>query len=93
MRNNEETQEIIISAKFRCHKSRSHTEWASPPQSRSPLDLTVNPPCGFSRVQGKGLGRNTGGEATTTAGRECGSSLATRPIALLTLGRRKSGPL
>ena len=43
---------------------------------------SINPPCGLSYAQGKGLGKNTGNEVTTTTGHEYSSSLATRPIAL-----------
>ena len=55
---------------FQCYKLRSHTEWESPPQSRLLLDLTINPLCGFSCVQGKGFGRNIGTEVTMIAGHE-----------------------
>ena len=64
-------------SKFQCHKSRSHTEWASPPRSRSLLNLIINPPCELSCVPGKGLGRSTGTEVTPITGHECGSSLWT----------------
>ena len=42
-----------FSSTFQCHMSRSHTEWVSPPQSRSLLNVAINPPCGFSSIQAK----------------------------------------